>query len=417
MLEKLKEKRIWLIGVIVVAVIAAAVGLMMRTPSVEAIRVQPGTYEEVIAGVGYVAYDQKITLKAEVGGRVESVSGDEGDVLGKGDTVVQFDDEKAQLNLSSAQTNLSLAQARYADFQTSYQSSLSNYANQVGAKQKSLESEQTRYAALLDQIADTQILVDGGVVAQSELDDLLTQKTAEEATIAAMEKEIAAVSRPEQTVAELNVSIDAASVQVDQAQVTLSDYQVDMPFDGVILQRFADPGDYVSAGQDLLTVGSSGKKHIEVALDESYLSRLSVGQAVTLIPSAYEGERRAGKIVKIAPIVDADTGTVKVTVSIEEDEALFLENMSVRVEIDAVTRADVLVIPNAYLLPQTGGTYVVYKVSDDGTIQSGPVEVFSGETANVWVESGIAEGDLLVLPSDASPGETVRVQVKGDEGL
>lgn len=68
MLEKLKEKRIWLIGVIVVAVIAAAVGLMMRTPSVEAIRVQPGTYEEVIAGVGYVAYDQKITLKAEVGG-------------------------------------------------------------------------------------------------------------------------------------------------------------------------------------------------------------------------------------------------------------------------------------------------------------------------------------------------------------
>ena len=417
MLKKLKKRRIWIIGGAGLVLVVVIVMMLTKTPRVDGLRVQTGTYEEVVAGVGYVAYDQKITLKSEVGGRVEVVTADEGDVLSAGDSVIQFDAEKAQLNLNSAKTSLALSKARYADFQTNYQSNLSNYSNQVAAKKKTLESEQTRYDALLDQIEDTKTLVTAGAAPQSELDDLLTQKTAKEATIAAMEKEIAAVNKPEQTVAEINASIDAAQVQVDQAQSKLSDYNIEMPFDGVILERFADPGDYVAAGQDLMTVGSSGKKHIEVALDESYLSRLSIGQVVTLIPSAYEGETRAGKIVKIAPVVDADTGTVKVTVSIEEDEALFLENMSVRVEIETLTQQDAVVIPNAYLVVKDSGAYAVYQVAANGSVEEKSVEVFSGETAQVWVKSGLEPGALLVMPSEAAPGDRVKVNEKGDEGV
>src|SRR5690606_36479765 len=88
------------------------------------------------------------------------------------------------------------------------------------------------------------------------------------------------------------------------------------PFAGTITERFVAEGAFVSNGAKVLSITDFDSLVARVYVPEKELDRLRLGQSAEVIGKAAKGRRGTGKVERIAPIVDASTGTVKVTVSL-----------------------------------------------------------------------------------------------------
>ena len=69
-------------------------------------------------------------------------------------------------------------------------------------------------------------------------------------------------------------------------------------------------------------------------------------------------DRIQGKVIRISPIVDDATGTVKVTVNLSPSGKSFKPGAFVRVDIETDTRLEALLIPKRALLEEDGQDFV-----------------------------------------------------------
>lgn len=70
------------------------------------------------------------------------------------------------------------------------------------------------------------------------------------------------------------------------------------PIDGKLTQRFADPGEMVSAGTPIVTVTDLSRLQVEAEVGEFDASRVQLGAAVTIRAEGYDPSFR-GKVVEI----------------------------------------------------------------------------------------------------------------------
>jgi len=392
--------------IIIVIIAATVIGiLLMRGGNkIETYTVTSTIYTEIVAGVGNVTYAQKVEIKPKESGEIKTIKVVTGDDVLKNALLIELDDKTATLNYESAAVNLELAKARLMDYTATYENNLNSYDKTITAMKNTLNALQKTYDSLLETIDQTEVLYEKGAIAQSELDALLTEKAVQLAQIQAYESQILALSKPVKTKAELEATIKSAENQLSVSEDKLSYYNILAPFDGIILEKLVDRGEYVQTGQSLLTLADPSSKVIKVDLDETYLSKLDIGQPVNLVISAYNTERLKGSILKIEPMVNEETGTVEITIKIMEKPELFLENMSVRVEITTIELEDTVVIPSEYLIIDEG--YSVHVV-ENGNVVRRTVEVLNAKVPNIGVLDGLSEGDLIVNPAETEVGDTL----------
>jgi membrane fusion protein (multidrug efflux system) len=131
-----------------------------------------------------------------------------------------------------------------------------------------------------------------------------------------------------------------------------------------------------------------------VRVPERHVAQLAPGQAVRLDADALPAPIDA-RIERLAPVVDAATGTVKVTVAVENAVSL---RPGAFVEVDIVTEVheDALVIPRSALVAE-GRRWLVYRASASGDTVAA-VEVVLGyeEGDRVEVTGTVGERELDV---------------------
>jgi membrane fusion protein (multidrug efflux system) len=145
-----------------------------------------------------------------------------------------------------------------------------------------------------------------------------------------------------------------------------------------------------------------------VQVPERELSRLHLRQRAYLTVEPYPGERVDASMLRISPVVEAATGTIKVTLQVAPRD-LLRPGMFARVYIETESRDDALVIPKSALSLEIIGDTVF--VAADGIAARREVELGFEEGDFVEVSSGVEEGDAVVVVGQdgLSDGTPIRI--------
>ena len=150
--------------------------------------------------------------------------------------------------------------------------------------------------------------------------------------------------------------LDQAKVSRDQAQLNLDNTVIRAPYDGVVGNRAAEPGEYVQPGQRMMAVVPLDAVHIDANFKETQLAYVQPGQTVSVSVDAYPDLVIKGTVESIAPasgsvfsLLPADNATgnftkivqrVPVRIRLPADvtaKGLIRPGMSVVAEVDTRT--------------------------------------------------------------------------------
>jgi len=206
---------------------------------------------------------------------------------------------------------------------------------------------------------------------------------------------------------------EQAQLAVAEARQELSYTVIRAPISGTLTVRLVSLGDHVTVNQQLFEIVDFNSIVARVFLSEQNLARLALDQPARLSTSAVAGRAFAGKIRRISPVVDAGTGTVKVTVGVDEIGPL-RPGMYVDVTLVMATHPDAILIPKRAMV-YDGDQVFIYRLLDGAEPKVARIllEAALMDENFVEPESGFAEGDKIVLAGHTGLKDGARVRILG----
>ena len=157
-----------------------------------------------------------------------------------------------------------------------------------------------------------------------------------------------------------NLKVQQAAVQLAEAKVGKT--RVKAPFNGMLGLRNVSVGDYVKEGQDLINIEDIATLRMDFKLPESYLGRVSKGQAVELTSDALPGQSFKAVLDAVDPLVDQNGRAISARARLDNAAGKLRPGMFVRVRLLFGDRKDVLMVPEQAIVP--GAQPAVFKVVD-----------------------------------------------------
>ncbi len=218
--------------------------------------------------------------------------------------------------------------------------------------------------------------------------------------------------------------INDATYEVEQLELALADArrnlsytEVRAPIAGTITGRHVNLGDHITVNQHLFDLVDFNTIVARVYVPEKELARLSTGQAARLFSASIGETARKGVVTRIAPIVDPQSGTVKVTVGIPGYQGL-LPGMYVEVELVTDTREEVLLVPKRAVIYDQNQAFL-YRVNDDLTAERLRIKVVLEDRENIMPATGdgssanLRLGDQIVIAGQAGLKDGIKVRLAG----
>jgi HlyD family secretion protein len=144
------------------------------------------------------------------------------------------------------------------------------------------------------------------------------------------------------------LQLDAARAALKQAEgardqvATYLDWTViRSPVDGVVMEKLVNPNELVTPqsfggtrgpSTALIAVADPKDLQVEIDLNESDLSKVSMSQQCRVSPEAYPGKTYEGYVAEIAPEADRQKGTLQVKVQIRAPDRFLTPELSAKVE-------------------------------------------------------------------------------------
>ena len=196
------------------------------------------------------------------------------------------------------------------------------------------------------------------------------------------------------------------------AQLELSYTNVTAPISGVVASRSIKAGNFVQINTPIIRIVDNSRLEATLNVPERDLTTLRQGLPVRMQVDALPGRSFEGVVDRIAPVVDAGSGTFRVVCAFDPDDGALQPGMFARIGIDYDTRAAALAIPRIALLEDEGET-AVYVVRDGKAVRT---VIATGYVDGGFIEvrDGLAEGDRVVTAGKVALRDGSAVQVIGD---
>lgn len=174
------------------------------------------------------------------------------------------------------------------------------------------------------------------------------------------------------------------------------------PISGVVVENKAQRGAAVNPGDALFTLGTLEDVWITGDIYEDDLARVSVGQEMSAVTTAFPDEVFKGAIARISQNIDPTTHTAQIRCEVKNADGKLKPQMLAKVSI--VTRpGDALVVPQDALVFDIDNYYAFVEVSP-GMFEHRKVAIASWSRAGyARIVSGLKAGDRVVT------GETLQV--------
>jgi len=248
-----------------------------------------------------------------------------------------------------------------------------------------------REAQLVNSSADLQALAkaaESGAVSERDLRNARTAVQTGEALVQAAKQSIA--------------SLEAARDLID---LRIGDATVRAPFDARVTQRHAEVGQWIRAGDPLVTLVSTGGLEAWLELPERFIGRFDNSAASLPVRLEATGADVTGARPRLVPVVDERAGTFILILDVPGGGRL-QPGMSISAEIPLGASAERLVVSKDAVL-RRGTSALVAKVGEGNIAELVPVRVLFATPTGFAVEP-VAPGGLV-------PGD--RVVVEGNERL
>jgi len=197
------------------------------------------------------------------------------------------------------------------------------------------------------------------------------------------------------------------------ANLELSYANVVAPISGVVAQRSIKPGNFVQINTPIFRIVDTSKLEATLNVPERELETLKSGLPVKLQVDALPGKIFEGTVDRVAPVVDAGSGTFRVICAFAGG-GLLQPGMFGRMQIDYDQRANALVVPRTALLDDEGDP-AVFAVRNGKAVR---VPVKLGYLDGAWAEvkNGIGLGEQVVVAGKTALRDGSVVQVLGANG-
>jgi HlyD family secretion protein len=303
----------WLLIVLVIAWIGYAFFWPKPKTQYTTEPVQRGTISSKVDATGSLEPVDKVTVGAEISGRIDEVLVDFNDIVVKGQVLARINTDdlnaratQARATLANARANLLQAQATQSDAQRAFE--------------RSQSLRETGFASS-----------------------------------AAFDNAKAALDRANAQVAASRAQIEQQQAALTQAETNLSKAEIKSPIDGVVLERRVEPGQTVQASfntPELFVIASDLKRmELQVYIDEADVAAVKIGQRATFTVDAYEEKTFQAQVIAVrtSPRILNNVVAYLATLSVDNSSGLLRPGLTATAEITTSTAVDVMHVPNGAL--------------------------------------------------------------------
>ncbi|MGV3754392.1 MAG: efflux RND transporter periplasmic adaptor subunit [Verrucomicrobiota bacterium] len=347
--------------------------------------------ERTIAAVGALAAYEQATLGVKVSGRMQLVSVDIGSPVKKGQLIAQLEKREYEVKLMQAEALLAQARAKLG-------LPLGGDDDTVEATQTSIVREA---AAVLEEAKKSRERVlklsKEGVSSQSELE---TVEAAYEVAVNRQRDAMEEVRNRQALLAQRRAEVAIAKQQLEETTIKA-------PFDGLVQDRRASQGEYLSVGAPVATVVRSDILRLRLDIPERRASLVKEGHPVRLTVTG-DTNLYLGEIKRLSPMLSDLNRMLLVEADVPNPGRL---RPGFFAQADIVVSKDepALTVPLDALVTFAGVEKVV--TIKEGKAQERPVS--SGRRGANWVEilTGLKPGEAVVRnPGNLRTGEPVVVK-------
>lgn len=359
--------------------------------AVKLLTVEQKPLEQLVTAMGTLAAYEEATISAKVPGRIRAMNVDLGTVVKAGQVIAELEPRDSQLALEQAEAALAQARARLgldpAGSDENVKLEQTATVRQARATLDDAEAKLNRAKALFQQ----------GVIAKAQLE-----------TAEADYK--VALSRYQDSSEEIRnrqaVLLQRKS-EVEIAQQRLKDLSIKAAFDGMVKERRANLGEYVSSGSPIATIVKVDPLRLRVEVPERESKQVRSGQQVRV---SIEGDPNAytGRIVRISPSISAQNRILIVEAEVRNNGQL---------KPGAFARADIIIdngsmglaIPQSAVVTFAGIEKVI--TVQDGKAVEKPITTGRKSGDLIEVLTGIKAGEQIVAqPGNLQSGQPVIIQ-------
>lgn len=206
----------------------------------------------------------------------------------------------------------------------------------------------------------------------------------------------------------LQANLEAARAQLREARRTLGEATLRAPFDGVVREVLAEPGEVVGPGFPVVLLSGDGALEVEVEVPESVVGRLITdGQVLVSFPVAGI-DAAEGQILSVGGSAGAPGRLFPVVVGLEPGGGA-LPGMTATVALQVPLEPS-LSVPLAAVADPTGTSPVVVAVRGE-TAHRIAVEVLDLHGGRVAVRGALQAGDEVVVGGHGALADGAAVQV------
>lgn len=389
----------WLIGIAVVAALAAVVlGSIFGSERETGERVytapaKRGEIVEVVKASGEIQARVAVDISAHIVAKIERLYVEEGQTVAAGQPFLEL--EKTAFTAASESGEAQLRQA----------------LTRVRQAEVALADAEAR-------LRRARNLSEEGILSAEQLEAAQLERTSSELRL----------EEARDTVA--NARSNLVKMQDDLGKTTLY-----APIAGRVVELNAEEGEVVVSGMmnnpatKIATIADLSDLLAELDVDENQIVEVAVGQEVDVRVDALPGHAYRGRVVEVGSsgarrAGQGDVTFFEVDVLLENPDDRLRPGMSVRAEIETAAQDAALVVPVQAVAERAaedgGGTVQVVFVVAGGTAERRVVETGLSTVTEVEIVSGVEEGEEVVTGPfrtlrDLEDGDVVRVSTAADD--
>jgi HlyD family secretion protein len=391
------------LGVIIVVILVVVVSvtrLKPAAPSADRATLVLGTVKRgsmliQVRGQGTLVAEEVRVIAASIGGRVERILVQPGDVVSGDTELIQLSNPELQQGAQDAEFQLRAIEADYTNLQVKLEGE--RMSQQAGAAMVRADYEQAKLQTETDEALSKDGLIPALTLKLSRV------KTAELGNRYGIEQErlkIGARSTEAQLIAQrARVAQTHALLQLKRNQVQA--LSVRAGTGGVLQQMQVEVGQEITPGTNLAKVAEPSHLKAELKINESQVKDIQINQQATI--DTHNGII-TGHVVRIDPSVQQGTVTVDVALDSVLPQGA-RPDLSVEGTVELANLQDALYVARP-AFGQAQSTVTLFKLLEGGSSAvRTQVKLGRSSVSTVEILEGLREGDQVII-SDTTAWDT-----------
>lgn len=378
-----------------------------------------------ITASGTVVPVQTVNLSPKTSGRLVELRVEQGDTVQQGQIIARMESTDLESERRQALASLAQAQANLNLLRSGTRPEVVNQAEaSVAQAEAQLETAQTRLNLARQRTNRNQILANEGAISRDRLDEVVNEQRSAEANVAQAQAQLENARQQlrqqrngprSQEVEQAAAQVAAAQAQLEGVNNRLEDTYIRAPFTGIVTQKYATVGAFVTPTTSASATSSATStsivalaKGLEVLakVPEVDISQIRPNQTVEIKADAYPSQTFKGVVRLVAPeaVVEQSVTSFQVRVSIRSGQDRLRSGMNVDLTFLGQRLNQALIVPTVAIVTNKGQTGVLLLDSNNKpkfqSVTIGPTignqtQVLNGVNAGQQVFVELPEGQKL----------------------